>query len=242
MRRVAAELNVSCVDFARLAESESKNGVPGNDLFLDHVHPGIQTNRLLALAILDKLVEADVVALSAQWTDDTINEVTRQLEAGLDRRAHGIALRNLSKVMGWAGKTEEAYDLALKAVELAADDAETQFQAGIAREGADELHEAEHHYRLAGRLDADFEAVHLNLGVVLGKLKRYDEAKAEFQAGLKRTPGSPALLSNLAMVYELLNDFDSATHYRQEAEQAIRNHRALSSPTIDLPTAPGSVK
>ncbi|HIF00667.1 MAG TPA: tetratricopeptide repeat protein, partial [Fuerstia sp.] len=142
--------------------------------------------------------------------------------------------------MGWAGKTDEAYHLALKAVELAADDAETQFQAGIAREGADELSEAERHYRRAGEIDANFEAVHLNLGIVLGKLKRFDEAKAEFQAGLKRTPGSPALLSNLATVYELLQDFDSATHYRHKAEQTMRNRRAVSSSSTNLPADPAS--
>lgn len=144
--------------------------------------------------------------------------------------------------MGWAGKTDEAYHLALKAVELAADDAETQFQAGIAREGADELSEAERHYRRAGEIDANFEAVHLNLGIVLGKLKRFDEAKAEFQAGLKRTPGSPALLSNLATVYELLQDFDSATHYRHKAEQTMRNRRAVSSSSTNLPADPASAE
>jgi tetratricopeptide (TPR) repeat protein len=231
VRRVAAELSVNCVDFAQLAERESENGIPGNDMFLDHVHPDIRTHRLLALAIIDKLVEGEVVTLSPQWTPDTVDQVTRLLEAGLDRAAHGIALRNLSKVMGWAGKVDEAYNLALKAVELAVDDAETQFQAGIAREGANELPEAEQHYRRAGEIDADFEAVHLNLGVVLGKLERLDEARAEFQAGLKGNPGSPALLSNLATVCELLQDFESATRYRHEAERAIRNRHASDTLT-----------
>ncbi|MEO1984044.1 MAG: hypothetical protein ABGZ24_26315 [Fuerstiella sp.] len=77
VRRVGTELSVSCVDFALLVESESENGIPGNDLFLDHVHPGIRTNRLLALAIIDKLVDAEVVVLSKHWTPDTIDEVTR---------------------------------------------------------------------------------------------------------------------------------------------------------------------
>ena len=237
VRRVTVELSVNCVDFAQLTERESENGITGNDMFLDHVHPDIRTHRLLALAIIDKLVEAEVVTLSPQWTPDAVDQITRQLEASLDQTAHGIALRNLSKVMGWAGKVEEAYDLALKAVELAPNDAETQFQAGIAREGANELREAEQHYRRAGEIDADFEAVHLNLGVVLGKLERLDEARAEFQAGLKGNPGSPALLSNLATVCELLKDFESANRYRQEAERAIRNRRA-----DDISTSPINLK
>ena len=222
VRRVATELNVSCIDFAELVERKAKNGIPGRDLFLDHVHPNIRTNRLLALAIIDELAAMEIVTLSADWTPATVEDVTRELEGGLDKTAHGIALRNLSRVLGWAGKTDEAYNLALEAVQLAPEDAETLFQAGIAYEGAGQLDQAEQHYRQAGKLDPDYEAVYLNLGVVLGKLERYEEAKAEFLVGLRRTPDSPALLNNLATVCELLKEFDEARTYRERAADTLR--------------------
>ena len=48
---------VKVVDFEQLADLWAEHGIPGADLFLDHVHPTIDCNRRLALALLDRLVD-----------------------------------------------------------------------------------------------------------------------------------------------------------------------------------------
>lgn len=217
VRDIVREFGLPCVDFSKVADERAEHGIPGSDLFLDHVHPTIRGNRLLALSIIDVMDAHGLLQKSAQWNDATIEELSTQLESGLDARAHGIALRNLSKVFGWAGKSEEARDLAVKAVELAPDDPETQFQTGIVFEEAGELHLAEQHYRRAGELDSDFHAVHLNLGVVLGKRERFAEAQQQFQLGLKHDPESPVLLANLARTCALQDDYADAVRYQEEA-------------------------
>lgn len=208
--RVANDYDVPCCRFDELVSRESDHGIPGGDLFLDHVHPTIEGNRLLATAILDEMSAAGWLSFSPNWTVERQQQISAELTGRLDQAAHGIALRNLSKVMGWAGKTDEAFELALKAVALAPNDAETQFQAGIVYEADGELRQAESHYRTAGELDGNFKAVYLNLGVVLGKQSRFDEALEQFQRGIEIDPTSPALHANLATVFAMQGDFEAA--------------------------------
>ncbi len=48
LREVTAEAKVPAVDFVALQEAHSEHGIPGAAVFLDHVHPTIEANRLLA--------------------------------------------------------------------------------------------------------------------------------------------------------------------------------------------------
>ena len=45
---VAASMSLSVVDFGTLAERLAPDGIPGDELFLDHVHPGVELHRALA--------------------------------------------------------------------------------------------------------------------------------------------------------------------------------------------------
>ena len=233
VRRAASAAGIPCVNFDKLVEQNAEDGIPGNDLFLDHVHPTIRGNRLLALSIIQSLTEENWIRVAGTWNDDAVQTLTEELEESVDDSQHGIALRNLSKVLGWARKAMEARRLALQAVQLAPTDPETQFQAGIVSEAAGDIELAEEYYRRAGELDVDFHAVRLNLGVVLGKLNRLDEAAEQFQAGLRVQPDSAELLANLAMVYGLQKDFSQAEKYQLMAvEHADAASRTQMTETL----------
>ncbi len=47
--------------------------------------------------------------------------------ARIDERAHGVALRNLAKVLHWSGKFAEAIPRAVDALELLVEDAESRY-------------------------------------------------------------------------------------------------------------------
>ena len=216
---VAQEQHVPCVDFANIASETAEHNVPGSDLFLDHVHPTIATNRLLAVAILDAMAAGKLAMPRKSWGQAAVDRITDDVEASLDDRQHGIALRNLSMVIGWAGKIEEAGELAMQAVQLAPDDPETQFQAGIVCEERNQPAAAERHYRRAFELDPALSNAYNNLGVVLWRQEKNTEARAVFQAGLEENPHSFLLLSNLAMIQANAGDFDAAVEYQQQAIQ-----------------------
>ncbi len=129
MREAAKQADVPLVDFQRdlRSECQRKHGheVPGNEYFLDHVHPNIETNGMIARAIVDRLIEMRVVQATGTWQDTGLSRARQQIESNIDTQDHAVALRNLAKVLEWAGKHEEAGLLAAKALETAPEDVES---------------------------------------------------------------------------------------------------------------------
>jgi hypothetical protein len=83
---------------------------------------------LLALQLVDKLVAMKLAEPSSRWQTErskTVEVVTNRVEAKIDRQAQGEALRNLAKVLTWAGKTDEANRAALQSAKLLGGDVET---------------------------------------------------------------------------------------------------------------------
>ncbi len=104
---VAQIKNTGFIDFDRMVNEHSANGIPGSELFLDHVHPTIEGNRLLALAIVEEMTQEGMVSPVATWNESLIAEISENLVNSLDEKEHAVALRNLSKVLSWAGKEDE---------------------------------------------------------------------------------------------------------------------------------------
>jgi tetratricopeptide (TPR) repeat protein len=132
VREVAAAQRTPLVDFELLLAErmrlEHEHASPGAEYFLDHVHPTVAANRLLALALLDALRSAGVVERAP--AESEVDVVTRGVESSLDERAQGRALRRLAKVLSWAGKDEEAARLAAQAEAKLGGDAESRFILG----------------------------------------------------------------------------------------------------------------
>jgi tetratricopeptide (TPR) repeat protein len=167
VRQVAADRKVPLVDFARFIETRAPHGITGDESFLDHVHPTIEVHLQLALEILATLREEGVVSARATWGEPTVADVRRRVEAGLDTTAHGRALLNLSKVLGWAGKLEDAGRLATRAAATAPELPEAHYQAGLTAQLAGRLDEAVGHYRRSLELAPRAATTHGNLAAAL---------------------------------------------------------------------------
>lgn len=155
IREIAAEEGDPVVDFEALIAAMADHGTPGEDLFLDHVHPTIEAHRQLALALLDTLETASIISYTPKWSDQTIASIKDRVESRIDEKAHGIALRNLARVIGWAGKREDAFNLAQRAIELAPRDAEAHFMAAVNAESLGKPNVAEAHYKKAIQIELD---------------------------------------------------------------------------------------
>lgn len=176
VREVAADRGVTVVDFEALAVTHAPHGIPGDDLFLDHVHPTIEGNRLLALQLLDALADDEIVSPGPDWGEAAIAAVTERVESSLDPLDHALALMKLSKVLGWAGKIREAYQLAQRSVERYPGDSRIQYQAGLTADRLNRLDEAIAHYSQAVAIQADADLPHGDLGVALLRKGRTSEA------------------------------------------------------------------
>src|SRR5439155_11893807 len=56
--RVASETKVPLLDVASLVAAKSPDGIPGNDWYLDHVHPTIRGHQIIAQALATTVREA----------------------------------------------------------------------------------------------------------------------------------------------------------------------------------------
>jgi len=222
VREVARAEAAPLVDFDAWARAHAEHGIPGRDLFLDHVHPTPDAHRELALRLADALAEAGLARPRSGWPEGALVRARARVEAGLDAERHGEALRNLSKVLAWAGKFAEADALAIEAARRAPEDAGAHFQAGNAHHRAGRLEQARSHYERAVSLRPEHAPTRVALGRVLAGLGRFDAAERELRAALARRPDSAPAHNALGMVL-------AAQRRRGEALAHFRRAVALDS-------------
>jgi Flp pilus assembly protein TadD len=182
---IARTNNTGFVDFARIVNERSPNGIPGSELFLDHVHPTIEGNRLLALALVEEMTSMGIVFPAETWNAARIAEISEHLESNLDEGAHAMALQNLSRVLMWAGKNDEAERLVNRSLTATPDDGATHFRKAILLHRAGNNEAALIHYREAARLLPSDPTLHNSLGGLLSELGRMTEARVELEAAIR---------------------------------------------------------
>ena len=236
VRRVARNEGVSLVDFEEDISACATHQIAGDDWFLDHVHLTVAGYHRLAEQLLEQMAEDKTVAIEPSWSDESRAAIADVIQSRMNPRERGAALRNLSKVLGWAGKLEEAGKLSDRALALAPDDPETLYQAGIVAEDRGDLPTAEARYRDAVRIAPEFLAAYLNLSVVLGRQEKLIEAAEVIELALRLQPDSVQLLANRATVAELQGDYQTAIQFLSEAVRHARGaERAeVGSRLIDM--------
>ncbi|MFC1845242.1 hypothetical protein ACFLZ5_10725, partial [Thermodesulfobacteriota bacterium] len=120
---IATEQGVGFVDYVDLLEEHMQKikgyPIPGEELFLDHVHPTIEGHKLLAVALMESMVDQGLLKLGTDWGEQTIAAVAAKIEGRIDKKTHGQALANLARVLLWARKFDDAARLAKQAQEIA---------------------------------------------------------------------------------------------------------------------------
>jgi tetratricopeptide (TPR) repeat protein len=220
---VADERDVAVVDFVELIERQSEHGIPGEALFLDHVHPTIESNRRLALALLETMSGQGIVQLAGTWGSVEIERIRQEVESSLDLTAHGAALRNIARLFRWAGKFEEGYSIGLIATEMVPTDAEAFFQtAGNAIE-LGRIDEAIRCYRRALQIEPNYARAHCGLAIALQSLGRMhkpsagpDEATGHYLRALQLRGDYPQAHVGLGQTLATHGRLDEAIdHYRR---------------------------
>lgn len=183
MHDVAAERRVPLVDYVAILENQSPHGIPGGNVFLDHVHPTIDAHRTLALQLLQSMHETGWS--SAVPTPPVVQQVTEKISREINRDDHAMALARLCKVLGWAGKREEAYRAGKQAVELNPNNATIRYEAGLASHLSGHTTEAIAHYQQAVSLHPQHANAHCNLGNLLEAQGNLEAAVQHFEQALQ---------------------------------------------------------
>lgn len=70
--------NITIIDSSAEIIKHAKNGIPGGDMFVDHVHPNPRGQRIIAMALVKGIVESGVIEGEAEWSllrsDDEYDE------------------------------------------------------------------------------------------------------------------------------------------------------------------------
>jgi tetratricopeptide (TPR) repeat protein len=223
---VAREQAVPVIDFAGLMDQQAEDGIPGFDLFLDHVHPTIEGHRRLALELIDVMRGEMLLARSPDWNEQAMAEITERVYGSLDYSAHANALRNLAKVLGWAGKFDEADERARQAVKGLPNDANAHYLAGNAFWRDARLDDAIAEFEQAVQIDPDYTDALVQLGYVLLENQQADAALNYFQRALRTDPEQVELYVAVGDIHAERGDLDkAASSYREAiAHDAERAH------------------
>lgn len=213
--QLSKQFGAPVIDFAALIDDQSEHGIPGDDWFLDHVHPTIFGNRFLALAVIDALSEEGILRFSLSWGDDAVKRVAERIEGQIDHQAHATALRNLSKVLGWAGKRDEGEQLAIRALADLPNDPEAEYQAGSAYLNRNDFDNAIERFQRSLELRPNNALAHFGLAKALESKQDFSQAIAHYLQAIALDPNDEDPHYNLARVYERIDDLERASeHYR----------------------------
>lgn len=183
VQQIANSSRVPLVDMDQrlrdLCFQEQGHRCLGREYFLDHVHPTIRVHRHLAWWIMEEMQAAKLLLgkpLEDLDVQRSFATTTERVLDGIDVKSHGIAMRNLAKVLHWSGKFEEALDSADGALVLMPEDSESQFVRADCLKNLGDYEMALEQYNRLFDLSPDYARAFLPFGELLTDLGHSDQA------------------------------------------------------------------
>jgi len=212
--RAIAENDLPAIDLSAKVEAESRerhgHGIPGDEYLQDHVHPTIEAHSLIAEELLGYLVESGVVEPSGNWSAERRREIYEEHLAGLDPVYYARRDLNLAKVLGWAGKLEEAEGPLERAAAVLKDEPEVHLNLGIVYDRTGRSRRALAKLERAIDLAPDMPEPHFNLGVAHARLGQLDQAAAALGEAIRLRPDYAEAYFNLGVIERRRGNRDAA--------------------------------
>jgi tetratricopeptide (TPR) repeat protein len=200
------------------------HSILGEELFLDHVHPRVEVNGLLARALVDRLREMGLAEVDAAWHDRVGNAVETEIISKIGPEDYARAHKNLSKVLIWAGKTREAERYVAQAEAVLGGDWELRHNAGVIRLEAGDHEGAIASFREATRLNPEAAPAWDRLGSVYSMIGELDLAIEAGRRAVELDPIAGQAWNNLGVSYALRGDADEAFAATRRAVDLDPNH------------------
>lgn len=226
LREVAQAKNVPIVDFdqllTQLCQQRWGHKCLGNEFFLDHVHPNIEVHRELAEWIIQTLQQAKIVTgrnLRAPEQALAVQAVIERVYGAIDQQQHGVALRNLAKVLHWSGKFDEAAPRASDALELLPQDAESRFVLADCLKNLHDPQGALRQYELLFEDSPNYARGLLPYGELLVQLELWERAKSQLLLAVLREPENAYAMYLLGIAHLRLGEHAFAVECFEKADE-----------------------
>ena len=202
---------VPVVDFPSKLQKDSLarygHAILGNGYFLDHVHPRIEVHQRLAEWILDALAEEGFIRIEMPLSPEQSQTLYDRFLADLDPSYYAQRDFNLGKVLGWAGKNEEAAEALQRASRGMQNDPMVHYNLGIVYQKLGKAEPAIARYQTVIRLTPEFAEAHFNMAKSYQMTGDFGAAAEAFQRVLELRPNDTKAHYNLALCYRELARF-----------------------------------
>ncbi len=215
---IAASEDVPLIDFPGIIREaylqHYDHAVFGKEYFPDHVHTNMEGYRLLGVALFDYLASQNIVIPDASWNDVRIDAVSEAVIAGLDPGAEAYTFINLGKVLDWAGKFEEAYNLFKRAQDILGPNAAIYDRLARSSYGLGKYDEAIHYLHELQRIAPEIPGAHSRLAMIYERLGKTDAAIEHCRAELEVKPDDHHVHAALAnLLVKKGDDAAALAHY-----------------------------
>jgi len=219
---IGREMNVPVVDFDSIISERSLEGITGEEMFLDHVHPTIEGHKILALEIMDEVIKRGLVRSFRPMTEEGIKSIEEIKMSQVDRKVHAEALINLAMLANWGGKFRKGRTLALRAIDLDPEYAGAYYQAGLSTMKIGEhVEEAITYFKKSISMGTFPYDVYVDIGEAYRVLGKLIEAQMSYLLAIEN--GDETVQSHahfgLGEIYEKLNQLKNAI---EQYELAIK--------------------
>ena len=230
VRSVAADRGTLLVDFERIFQTASPDGLVGFNLFEDYVHPTPEAHRLIAYELFGVLQEQGLlgevrVADRAEFESAVGDEIELDTEA---RRA--AMLYNLAIVLENQGLVDQAMEKYRACVALQPNYYLARSNLARLLHRAGRLDESVEQYLLALEMNPEHVQMLIGLGEVLRSMGRLDRSREVLTRATTLDPGSSPAWNSLG---ETLAQSTEHAHaeaaYRRAAELNPKDARALAN-------------
>jgi tetratricopeptide (TPR) repeat protein len=99
---IAGQTQTPLVDARKILESLSPGGIPGNDIYLDHVHPALGGDQRIAQALAAKVMDLQLIPGAKAWTQEARRRAYHLHFEGLESTYFTNGRRRVEWLENWA--------------------------------------------------------------------------------------------------------------------------------------------
>jgi len=202
--------DVPVVNMEAEFENLSPNRVPDNTWFIDHVHPTIEGNQIIAERLVERMQIEGWALSNIVLNHSDLSPMYAKFLASLPNDYYLDGLINLAKVLGWAGKDQEKLAILTANADKLAGFFEYHAMMGTSALRVGKFDEAIEHFRASIRLNPGYVSGYTNLGFAQEMSGSPDEAQNFYTQALSMNPEDYVARANVARIYFIKNEFDEA--------------------------------
>lgn len=235
VRQISDNYQVGLIKFSSFVDSYSRkhgsvSGIPGNESFLDHVHPTIELHQALAELLFEKMGKMGLTKNCKSLNQQKMQSVMDEGLKSIDPSIYTLRDLNLAKTLRWAGKRDEARQDLLRIAKREKDNAEVhKMLASYALEDG-RFDEAIEQFSEAVRLSGGDPQLKLSLAIAQYRAGRKNAAQETYEDILNSGHDLPDVYANLSILLLEKGEIDKAKSLLQTGLKKYPESVGILSP------------